>query len=154
MLLDLLFSGLGHELFMSRVLFGLMLKGLLALGDIGEIGEGSKALGVSVRNGVIICIARVRGEDWAARRRRRPTSNSVAATKITKRMYAPMIEPIWAGRKEKSRTADAAMGGPSSGDGAGPSKILTCQIEVGNAWVSEIKSAASNWNDEVEGEKK
>lgn len=142
MLLDLLFSGLGHELFMSRGLLGLMLYGLLA---VGEIGEGSKALGVSVRDGLIICIAKVRGEDWAARRKRRPTSNRAAAIKITKRMYAPTMEPIWTGRKERSRTAEAERGGPSSGDGAGPSKILTCQILVGNAWASEIKSAGRNW---------
>lgn len=80
---------------MSRALFGLGPYGLVVA---GVIGDGSNDFGTSDLNGFIISIASVRGDACAARRRRRPTSKSAIVMTITKKIYAPTIEPIWTGR--------------------------------------------------------
>ena len=54
-------------------------------------------------------------------------------TKTTEKTYAPIMEAICAGRYRGSRNADAAIGGPSPGGGAGASQMLTCQISFGVA---------------------
>lgn len=49
-------------------------------------------------------------------------------TMRTLRAYAPNMLPICTGSKDLSRDAVADSGGPSSGEGAGPLSMLTCQM--------------------------
>lgn len=59
----------------------------------------------------------------AARRRRRPITNSATLVIMTMRTYAPTMPPISAGRYAGLRRAFAESGGPSSGEGAGSQSI-------------------------------
>ena len=59
----------------------------------------------------------------------------------TETTYAAIMEVIWAGKYALFLRAEAWMGGPSPGGGASPSKMLTCQILVGEA-VAAQKSIA------------
>lgn len=122
----------------------------------GDIGEGSNDFGISVLSvetglGFIISIANVRGDSCAALRRRRPTRSIAVPMTTSERTYAPMIAPIWAGRYLGSRSADAAMGGPSPGGGAGACQMLTCQILVAEAvmlkFVQIIDRHTKRWKD-------
>jgi len=66
------------------------------------------------------------------------------------RKYAPNILPIWIGRRDLSREAVADSGGPSSGEGAGPLSMLTCQMLAAVAAEEERSTNASdNANDPV-----
>ena len=67
-------------------------------------------------------------------------------TMRTLRKYAPNKLPIWTGSKDLSREAVADSGGPSSGAGAGPLSMLTCQMLAAVAAEAE-KSA--KWSDDA-----
>ena len=60
----------------------------------GDIGDGSKALGISVLTGFIISMASDWGDACAARRRRRPTNSIALPMTRTEKTYAPMIADI------------------------------------------------------------
>ncbi len=57
------------------------------------------------------------------------------------------MEPICTGKYVLSRIAEAESGGPSSGDGAGPLSILTCQILLGKALTEESRKARRTQRD-------
>lgn len=94
------------------------------------MGDGSKAAGTLDFLGFIISIESDAGDDSVFLRRRRPTNRSAAPMITTDRTYAATMDAICAGRYWVFLKAEACIGAPFPGGGAGPSKMLTCQMSA------------------------
>jgi hypothetical protein len=89
-------------------------------GDERPAESGPCGVGCAVsKRGSTISISSALGETWIWCRSLRPRQIRPMPTMQTEKRYAPMMPPIWAGRRALSLEADADRGGPSAGGGAG-----------------------------------
>jgi hypothetical protein len=99
------------------LLFGLVGQLLGALAALVSMAGG--------RDGLNISIAKVGSDSCAWRRRRLPTVKRRPRRIETVPTYAQTMATISRQSKLMSRTAEAERGGPSSGGGAGPVKMMS-----------------------------